>query len=258
MTCSLPGSWHSTLLALARTINISLPHAFFHQRPQIPAQRSQASQIWCLSNIPIRSVIVQTASPWSGRPAHHNSFQVKAAHSNHAAIYFMAVRQLLGKSSPLLHWRQAVPGFSSGQRVRSHTSFCNLIPGIFPTHLKSFTSPMNRASLWESHLYWQPTPTSIRNVPVGTWQEPGEPVAFSKQLDATSQLTHRVLEPFKWQLLTPPHAHSVTQHQGEDLHVTVSPHSASSSAPLYRNYLLPTLKDSKILHVLWKSCQLCV
>jgi len=44
---------------------------------------------------------------------------------------------------------------------------------------------------------------SIRNVPVETWQEPGEPVAFSKQLNATSQLTHRVSQPLKWQLLAP-------------------------------------------------------
>lgn len=72
-------------------------------------------------------------------------------------------------------------------------------------------------------------PIPIRNAPVETWQEPREAVTFSKQLNATSQLTHSVLQPFKWQILTPPSM--LTLLQNTEKMTCMPPLAATVQAP---------------------------
>lgn len=74
-------------------MSISLPHAFFHQRPQIPAQLvpsfldlvfTQHSHVSC-DGADSRS------APWGSRAVPHDSFQARRA--PFSTIYFVAVRK---------------------------------------------------------------------------------------------------------------------------------------------------------------------
>lgn len=73
-------------------------------------------------------------------------------------------------------------------------------------------------------------PIPIRNVPVETWQEPRETVTFSEQLNATSQLTHSVLQP-TIQVAAPNPPSMLTLLQNTEKMTCVPPLAAIVQAP---------------------------
>lgn len=104
------------------------------------------------------------------------------------------------------------------------------ILAFFPTHFQSFTSPLNCASLLQSHLYQKPTPS-----PSETYQAKLGRIQENQLLSPNNWMPpvnlSRAWQRFKGQLLSPPARSLCYSTQGEDF----SPHSAGSSAPLPRN-----------------------
>lgn len=126
----------------------------------------------------------------------------------------MAVQQLLRKSSLLLHQRQAIPGFPTGQQLRSPISFWNLIPWHSSPPISKVLHKLPRFRGDNSPISIGNQLPSHQNPPGEAWQDPAEPAALPKQLDASSQLTHRACQPFRGQLLNPQHGHSASNTKG--------------------------------------------